>query len=80
MRRAPIVLSLVLGAVVAAVGIWSSTTFRRETFGWTAYAPLSSETYSVPYGPPWWATAMVVAGSLVVGAAITLLVVRRRAR
>lgn len=78
MRRALIVVTAVLGAAVAAIGIWCSTDRRPEHFSWTAYAPLPDATYVVPIGPPAWATALVVAGSLVVGAAVTLLLIRRR--
>ena len=78
MRRVLIVLAAPIGAVLAAIGVWYSTAQRPASFGWTAYAPLSDTTYVVPVGPPAWATALVVVGSLVVGAALTLLLVRRR--
>ena len=78
MRRPLVLVAAALGAVVAAIGIWCSTGPRPTSFGWTAYAPLSRTAYIVPVGPPAWATVLVVLGSLVVGAAVTLLLVRRR--
>jgi heme/copper-type cytochrome/quinol oxidase subunit 1 len=77
-RRVLVVLAVAVGAVLAAIGVWCSTGPRPASFGWTAYAPLSDTTYVVPVGPPVWATALVVLGSLMVGAAVTLLLVRRR--
>lgn len=80
MRRVPVVLAAVVGAVLAAIGVGCSTGPRPASFGWTAYAPLSDTVYVVPVGPPAWATALVVLGSLMVGAAVALLLVRRRPR
>jgi heme/copper-type cytochrome/quinol oxidase subunit 1 len=77
-RRPLVVVAGALGAVLAAIGIWCSTDRRPASFGWTAYAPLNAGTYVVPVGPPAWATALVVVGSLLVGAALTLLLIRRR--
>jgi len=79
-RRALVVAAAALGVVLAAVGVWCSTGPRPAAFGWTAYAPLSRTAYVVPVGPPSWATALVVVGSLVVGVAVTLLLTRRRPR
>lgn len=76
-RRVLIVVAAAVGAVLAAVGVWCSTDRRPASFGWTAYAPLSDSVYVVPVGPPAWATALVVVGSLVVGAAVALLLTRR---
>jgi heme/copper-type cytochrome/quinol oxidase subunit 1 len=77
-RRTLVLVAAALGAVLAAIGVWCSTGPRPASFGWTAYAPLSRTAYIVPVGPPAWATALVVLGSLVVGAAVALLLTRRR--
>jgi heme/copper-type cytochrome/quinol oxidase subunit 1 len=79
-RRAFLVLIAVVGVVLAAVGVWFSTDRRPASFGWTAYAPLSSAAYPIVVGPPAWAVALIALGCLAVGSAVTLLVVHRRPR
>ena len=76
-RRVLLVITAVLGGALAAIGIWFATDRRPASFGWTAYAPLSDTTYVVPVGPPVWAIALVVAGSVAAGAALALLLNRR---
>jgi heme/copper-type cytochrome/quinol oxidase subunit 1 len=79
-RRVVPALIAVGGVVLAGVGVWCSVGRRPAAFGWTAYSPLSSESYPVIVGPPWWAVALIVVGCLAAGSAATLLVVRRRSR
>jgi heme/copper-type cytochrome/quinol oxidase subunit 1 len=80
MRRVVPALVAVVGVVLAAIGVWSSTATRAASFGWTAYAPLSSESYPVFVGPQWWALVLIAVGGVAVGSAVTLLLVRRRPR
>jgi heme/copper-type cytochrome/quinol oxidase subunit 1 len=78
----PVLLAVVAlaGSAAAVAGLWFSTDLRPASIGWTAYSPLSDQPYVVPVGPPWWALALLAIGCLALGSALTLLVVRRRAR
>ncbi len=78
MRRVVPALVAIVGVVLAAIGVWVSTDRRPASFGWTAYSPLSSESYPILVGPQWWALALVAVGGVIVGSAATLLLVWRR--
>ena len=78
-RRVPLLLVLIVGVLLAGAGWWAALATRPPGFGWTAYSPLSSTPYVPVVGPSWWALALIALGSIAVGAAGALLLVRRYA-
>ena len=85
-RRSRLLIALLaVGVVCAGVGVaFTRVTLGAASFGWTAYAPLSGESY-VPINVTWltWAprigVALLAIGAGSAGAAVSALVLLTRA-
>ncbi|HEX4057821.1 MAG TPA: hypothetical protein VHX87_05845 [Galbitalea sp.] len=71
--------ALVLGVIVLALGLVPMITYADPpaSFGWTAYAPLTSATFSPPVAPTLW-VCEVVAGVILISGWVGYRIGRRK--